>query len=248
VTAPGPASLVRVRTSDQVADHILSLLFAGRLRAGDRVDLDALAAELGVSRVPIREALAQLERDGIVSTPHHRGAFVSAFDAKTVREAFDLYALLSGLTTFRVTRRRDKAVIEALTKLNAGIAGTRDLDRFEELARDFRRVINLAAGGPHLRALLRTFRGLVPAAARFGMPEAMPREREYIAAELDAIRRGAATAAATAAIEHIHYSGQCAIDALVRAGIFASGDPDRRPQPAGELLGLIKSLESVSQP
>lgn len=248
MTAPGPASLVRVRTSDQVADHILSLLFAGRLRAGDRVDLDALAAELGVSRVPIREALAQLERDGIVSTPHHRGAFVSAFDAKTVREAFDLYALLSGLTTFRVTRRRDKAVIEALTKLNAGIAGTRDLDRFEELARDFRRVINLAAGGPHLRALLRTFRGLVPAAARFGMPEAMPREREYIAAELDAIRRGAATAAAGTAIEHVHHSGQCAIDALVRAGIFASGDPDRQPQPAGELLGLIKSLESVSQP
>ena len=248
MTAPAPAGLVRVRTSDQVADHILGLLFAGRLRAGDRVDIDGLAAELGVSRVPIREALAQLERDGIVSTPHHRGAFVSAFDARTVREAFDLYALLSGLTTFRVTRHRDKAVTEALAKLNAAIAATRDLDRFEELARDFRRVINLAAGGPHLRALMRTFRGLVPAAARFGMPEAMPREREYIAAELNAIRRGAATAAATAAIEHIHYSGQCAIDALVRAGIFASGDPDRRPQPAGELLGLIKSLESVSQP
>jgi DNA-binding GntR family transcriptional regulator len=242
VTAPGPAGLIRVRTSDQVADHILGLLFAGRLRAGDRVDLDALAAELGVSRVPIREALAQLERDGIVSTPHHRGAFVAAFDAGTVREAFDLYALLSGLTTFRVSRHRDKAVIEALTKLNADIARARNLDRFEEPARDFRRVINLAAGGPHFRALMRTFRGLVPAAARFGMPEAMPREREYIAAELDAIRRGAATAAATAAIEHIHYSGQCAIDALVRAGIFTSGDPDRQPQPVGELLGLIKSL------
>lgn len=242
MTAPGPHGLVRVRTSDQVADHILGLLFAGRLRAGDRIDLDALAAELGVSRVPIREALAQLERDGIASTPHHRGAFVAAFDARTLREAFELYALLSGLTAYRVARQRDGGVIEALATLNTAIAAATNLDRFEELARDFRRVINLAAGGPHLRALMRTFRGLVPAAARFGMAEAMPREQEYIAAELDAIRRSAPAAAARTAIEHIRYSGQCAIDGLVRAGIFTPGGPDSQSPPARELLLLIQSL------
>jgi DNA-binding GntR family transcriptional regulator len=247
MTSPGPHGLIRVRTSDQVADHILGLLFAGRLRAGDRIDLDSLAAELGVSRVPVREALAQLERDGIASRPHHRGAFVSAFDTGTVQEAFELYALLSGLMTFRVARHRDEQVIEALTKLSHAIARTRDLDRFEQLARDFRRVINLAAGGPHLRALMRTFRGLVPAAARFGMAEAMPREREYVAAELDAIRRGEAAVAAETVIEHIRYSGQCAIDGLVRAGIFPSADPDSQPPesqlPAGELLLLIESSQ-----
>jgi DNA-binding GntR family transcriptional regulator len=242
MTAAGPLGLVRVRTSDQVVDHILGLLFAGRLRAGDRIDLDALAADLGVSRVPIREALAQLERDGIASIPHHRGAFVSAFHAATVREAFELYALLSGLSAARVARRRDQDVVGALTRLQAEIALAHDLDQFEELARDFRRVINLAAGGPHLRALLRTFRGLVPAAARFGMPEAMPGEKEYISAELDAIRRGSAAAAARMAIEHVRYSRQCAINGLVKAGIFAPGDLAAGPQPTAELLQLIKSL------
>jgi DNA-binding GntR family transcriptional regulator len=177
VSAPAATrtpQLVRGRTSDAVVDHILGLLATGALRTGDRIDLDALAETLGVSRVPIREALAQLERDGLVHMPHHRGAFIAAFDAATLREAFELYALLSGLTSSRVAAARDRAVIDQLAELHAAIARTRDVERFEELAGDFRRVINVAAGGPHLRALLRSFRGLVPAVSRLGMKEAMP--------------------------------------------------------------------------
>lgn len=235
------AVLARVPVSDQVADHILGLLFSGELRTGDRIDLDALAASLGVSRIPVREALAQLERDGITRTEHHRGAFVAEFDVGTVREAFELYALLSGLTSARVARRRDPGVVSALAALNDEIAVVTDLDRFEALARDFRRVINLAAGGPHLRALMRSFRGLVPAAARFGMAEAMPGEREYIRAELDAIAGGDAASAAGMAIGHIRHSGQCAINGLVAAGIFASESAvsDEAPD---ELLALIETL------
>jgi DNA-binding GntR family transcriptional regulator len=233
------AGLVRVPVSDQVADHILGLLFSGELRTGDRIDLDALAASLGVSRIPVREALAQLERDGITRTEHHRGAFVADFDAGTVSEAFELYALLSGLTSARVARRRDPGVLQALTTLNDEIALVTDLDRFESLARDFRRVINLAAGGPHLRALMRSFRGLVPAAARFGMAEAMPREREYISAELDAIAAGDAAGAARMAIGHVRHSGQCAIDGLVAAGILAQATSEPVPD---ELLALIQTL------
>jgi DNA-binding GntR family transcriptional regulator len=221
------------------------LLFAGELRAGDRIDLDGLAASLGVSRIPVREALAQLERDGIARTEHHRGAFVADFDAGTVREAFELYALLSGLTSFRVARRRDPGVVAALTALREEIMAVTDLDRFESLAREFRRVINLAAGGPHLRALMRSFRGLVPAAARFGMAEAMPGEREYITAELDAIVGGDCAAAARMAIEHIRHSGQCAISGLMAAGIFTEG-PAGSESPPDELLALIQSLGAGS--
>jgi DNA-binding GntR family transcriptional regulator len=239
------AGLVRVPVSDQVAGHILGLLFAGELRAGDRIDLDGLAASLGVSRIPVREALAQLERDGIARTEHHRGAFVADFDAGTVREAFELYALLSGLTSFRVARRRDPGVVAALTALREEIMAVTDLDRFESLAREFRRVINLAAGGPHLRALMRSFRGLVPAAARFGMAEAMPGEREYITAELDAIVGGDCAAAARMAIEHIRHSGQCAISGLMAAGIFTEG-PAGSESPPDELLALIQSLGAGS--
>jgi len=239
-----PRRRVIVKASDVVVDYILELLLTGKLRVGDRIDLDALASELELSRVPIREALAQLERDGIVTTPHHRGAYVSAFDAGTVREAVELYALLNGLTTTRVAERRDKDVIRALEQLQSTIAATGELAEFETLAREFRRVINVAGSGPHLRALIRTFRGLLPAVSRIGMPRAMEKEKEYIAQELAAIRRGSAAAAARAAVEHIRYSGQCGIEELVRTGVLTAEDQATAPASTAHLLRIISSFEA----
>lgn len=244
MTDSARARLIRTRASEVVVDHILDLLFAGDLREGDRIDLDSLAEVLGVSRVPIREALAQLERDGIVNMPHHRGAFVAAFDAGTIREAFELYALLSGLTSARVAERRDEAVVGALVDLNTAIGAASEVGPFEELAGNFRRVVNLAGGGPHLRALLRTFRGLVPAAARLELGEAMERERGYIAAELEAIRGGSSSDASRIAIEHIRYSGQCAVDGLVRRGVFDAEAEGESPASLDHLVRLIESMRA----
>ena len=64
-----------VKEKDQVVSHILNLVLTGKLRSGDRVDRNEIALGLGVSRVPIQEALVQLEHDGVVSTRYHRGAF-----------------------------------------------------------------------------------------------------------------------------------------------------------------------------
>jgi DNA-binding GntR family transcriptional regulator len=236
-----PRRRLVVKASDVVVDYILELLFTGQLRVGDRVDLDALASTLELSRVPIREALAQLERDGIVTTRHHRGAYVSAFD---VREAVELYALLNGLTVTRVAEQRDKDVIRALEQLQGKIEAAGDLAEFEALEREFRRVINLAGSGPHLRALIRTFRGLLPAISRVGMARAMQKEKEYIAQEVAAIRRGSATAAARIAVEHIRYSGQCGIDELVRTGVLSAADLTAAPASTAHLLRIIKSFEA----
>lgn len=215
--------LQRVKTSEAVAGHILGLLFDGTLRSGDRIDLDDIAAALGVSRVPVREGLMHLERDGLVSLPHYRGAFVAAFDAATIREAFDLYGLLSALTCRRATARGEADVLESLAKLDESLARCEDVDDFERLAREFRRVINVAAGGPHLRALLRSFSGLVPAAARFSIEDAMADERAALRAEYDAVASADPDAAAKATLEHILLTADNAVRALVRRGIL-TGD------------------------
>ncbi|MET7402457.1 GntR family transcriptional regulator, partial [Dactylosporangium sp. NPDC005572] len=181
-------TLERANTSEAVAAHILGRLFDGSLRSGQRIDLDEVAAELGVSRVPVREALIQLERDGLVDRAHYRRAHVGAFGEETVREAFALYGMLSALTNRRVAARRDSAVAEALGKLDEALARCDDPAEFESLAREFRRVVNVAGAGDHLRALLRTFSGLVPAAARFSIDDALPEERAALHAEYVALR------------------------------------------------------------
>jgi DNA-binding GntR family transcriptional regulator len=226
-------TLVRVKTSAAVADHILALLFDGTLRTGDRIDIDGIAATLGVSRVPVREGLMQLERDGLVRLPHYRGAFVAGFDADTVHEAFELYGLLSAVTNRRAAARGDVAVLEALEKLDDALSRCDDVDEFERLAREFRRVVNVSAAGNHLRALLRTFSGLVPAAARFAIEDALPAERTSLRKEYRALRRGDPDAAGRAALDHIHLTATNAVEALRRRGVF----PATATDPAGDRPG-----------
>jgi DNA-binding GntR family transcriptional regulator len=231
-------TLVRVKTGEAVAAHILGLLFDGTLRGGDRVDLDRVAADLGVSRVPVREGLMHLERDGLIHMPHYRGAFVAEFDAGTVREAFELYGMLSALTSSRAAATGDAGVIEELGKLTEALHRCTAVDEFEQLARQFRKVVNLTAAGPHLRALLRSFSGLVPAAARFSIVDAMDDERAALSREYDTLRAADPAAAAEAALAHVRMTAGNAIAALHRRGVFAA--PDSGPSADADLvLGIL---------
>lgn len=216
--------LERANTSEAVAAYVLGQLFEGTLRGGQRLDLDEIAATLGVSRVPVREGLIQLERDGLVERTHYRRAHVAEFDAGTVREAFELYAMLSALTNRRVAAAADPGVLEALGKLDEALAGCDDPDEFERLAREFRRVVNVAGAGNHLRALLRSFSGLVPAAARFSIDDALPQERAALRAEFEALRAGDPDAAGAAALTHLRLTADNAVRALRRRGVFTDTD------------------------
>lgn len=231
--------LARTNTSEAVAAHLLDELFAGRLRGGQRIDLDAIAERLGVSRVPVREALIQLERDGLVERTHYRGARVAEFGAATVREAFQLYGMLSALTNRRVAAAGDPGVLEELRKLDESLSRCTDPRDFELQAREFRRVVNLAGAGSHLRALLRSFNGLVPAAARFSIDEAIDAERAALHAEYEALRSGDVEAAGRAALAHIGLTAHNAVRALVHRKVFADA-PEPDADPWTDVRGILE--------
>ncbi|MGY1814040.1 GntR family transcriptional regulator [Blastococcus sp. SYSU D00820] len=228
--AEARSRLVRVKTSATVAEHVLDLLFAGELRAGDRIDIDALATSLGISRAPVREALVSLERDGVVEIRYHRGAFVADFDADAIAEGFELYGVLSALTSRRAAGRRDPAMLADLAAALADVEDTEDSAEFEERAREFRRVLNVAVAGPRLRAMLRSFEGLVPVASRLSIPTSLDEERRLLREEHDAIVRGDGAAAAAAAAEHVRLLGERAVRALRERGVLGA----REETPAGD--------------
>ncbi|MGB8210431.1 MAG: GntR family transcriptional regulator, partial [Mycobacterium sp.] len=82
-----------VKEKDQVVAHIFNLVLTGKLRTGDRVDRNEIATRLGMSRVPVQEAIVQLEHDGLLSTSYHRGAFIERFDEDTIREHYELHGV-----------------------------------------------------------------------------------------------------------------------------------------------------------
>src|SRR5262249_55944886 len=88
-----PANVMRLSRGDEAAQYIRSLIFDGDLQPGDRVPQDEVAKVLGVSRIPVREALITLEGEGWVSIELNRGAFVNGYDANSVVDHYDLYGM-----------------------------------------------------------------------------------------------------------------------------------------------------------
>jgi DNA-binding GntR family transcriptional regulator len=76
------------------ADRLRAKILRGEYREGKALRQDALATELGVSRIPIREALRQLEVEGLVTFSPHVGAVVSTLSLGEIMELFEMRALL----------------------------------------------------------------------------------------------------------------------------------------------------------
>ncbi|WP_294335941.1 GntR family transcriptional regulator [uncultured Sphingomonas sp.] len=83
-------SLVVRTLSDRLVDVVRDRILAGTVQGNTAIRQDALAAELGVSKIPLREALARLEQEGLVRSQANHGFFVREL---TAEEAEDVYAL-----------------------------------------------------------------------------------------------------------------------------------------------------------
>jgi DNA-binding GntR family transcriptional regulator len=102
-----------------VADELRRGILTGQRKPGDRLVEDRLSAELGVSRVPIREALRQLAAEGLVDVKPRRGASVADFSADVAHDLVEVRAMLEGVNARLAARHRAPAIIAELSKVLA---------------------------------------------------------------------------------------------------------------------------------
>ena len=152
----------RRSVSEEVADHIRQLVFQGELRDGQRVPQREIAARLGVSSVPVREALAALQREGVITIEPNRGAFVNGLDAEVIREQFHIFGRIYGLAARKAAERAEPALVAALSGLAERIAVESDLDALLEASIEFQMRIVDAGGSKRLRALINLLSRIVP--------------------------------------------------------------------------------------
>jgi DNA-binding GntR family transcriptional regulator len=88
------APLAPANLATQVADRIVDAIAAGRLRSGERLIESVLAAELGVSRIPVREALRELASQGLLVSRPHRGIRLIEFDAAWLQQLYEIRVAL----------------------------------------------------------------------------------------------------------------------------------------------------------
>lgn len=108
------ATLQTASKRDQIAELLREAILGGEILPGERIVESRIAKQLGVSQAPIREALALLERQGLVVKVHNRGAFVSRLHGRELRELFTLRSVLDGFSARLAAERATHADIAVL--------------------------------------------------------------------------------------------------------------------------------------
>jgi DNA-binding GntR family transcriptional regulator len=182
--------LVRRSSGNDAALYIRRLIFEGELRPGERVPQDEIAQELGISRIPIREALIALESGGWVTIELHRGAFVTAMDEQAVRDHYELYGMVYGFAAQRALARKPEDLGDRLIELADAINEDDDPEVLQNLVIDFHAAITGAARSPRINVVLRAMSGLVPGNFFELVPSAVDGERRGLSAIAKAMKRG----------------------------------------------------------
>ena len=209
-----------VKEKDLVVTHVVNMVLTGKLRSGDRLDRNEIAHELELSRVPVQEAVVQLEHDGILSTRYHRGAYVERFDESTVREHHELYGVLSGLASGRAAVAADPVVIAELDAEVAQMRSGRDARQFDTHARRFRACVNGEYAGPRLLAAIGSSQTFIPNS--FWQTYAQHRDEllPSYEAELAAIRGRNAEGARAACAQRSEIMARILLAELIRRGVL----------------------------
>lgn len=215
--------LVRTKTSAAVVDYVLEEIFEGRLKSGDRVDLEAVCEALDVSRIPVREAMVILERDGIVSTKYHRGVYVEPFDAESILDDFEIMGLLSGVAVHRLAEKKPPEALAELQRLveELRLADPEDTGGIFGLVQQILTLEHRAGGSRRLRAELRSYTGFLPHALRIGTGRSHQTTIKAHARVLGAIIAGDGEKAARYRLEDFRDSGRGVVLELQRRGVIS---------------------------
>lgn len=136
-------------------DALRDAILEGQLRPGSRLVIDELAADLGISQIPVREALQQLQADGFVVIEPYIGAKVTEVDASLICEVFDLMEALEAISgRAACLRMSEDSLAEMENRLRNMDTLVTDPDRFSQENASLHQFICERAGTPLVSRLM----------------------------------------------------------------------------------------------
>ena len=195
-------------------DRLIAEIRAGKLRPGDRLTETDLAARLGISRTPVREAIRLLEADGLVDHQPRAGARIRRLDHAEVTELYEMRAVLEGTAARFAARAAYDSELADLRAINADFAAARgNPEALYHANRQFHAVLLTAARNRFLLRATEAVQKTLLILGRSTMEEAeradsAAAEHAAILAALEAHDGAAAEAAMRAHIESAHRARQ----------------------------------------
>ncbi len=190
-----------------VYQRLKQAIIEGQLRPGEHLVETKIAARLGVSRVPVREAIRSLERENLVS-PSPKGMVVSSFTRIDIEEVYAVRAVLEALGCRLAAQRitpSDKAELRQILKRSRQAISAKDISALTACDIEFHDILITASGNATLKKTLNQLRDSVrrfraASIALPGRPEEVLQDHVAIA---QAVMAGDAERAETLVYDHI---------------------------------------------
>jgi DNA-binding GntR family transcriptional regulator len=222
--------LPRSRASDSVFDLLREKILGRGFRPGDRLDVRALADQLGVSATPVKDAVTRLAAAGLVEIRPRSGTFVAELAPDAVAETFEIRRALECLAAERVVSRltpallaRFEAIIEAMER---PVASERDRAEHERKNVELHTLLVEASSNRRLAELYCSLNAHLTIARihsrRRPDDTRLDQERREHRAILEALAARDASALVTALDRHIRRAGGALVGDIREARVGAA--------------------------
>jgi DNA-binding GntR family transcriptional regulator len=184
---------------DLVVASLRSAILYGDIKPGQQLKQEDIATQLGISRMPVREALSQLENEGLIKNIPYKGCTVSTFSADDIREIYQIRKLLESYATELATVNMTPADIDKLEAVMAKLKdclAENDIDSYSEWDHQFHDIIFKKSANRRLYQMIKTTWQSFPMYLAYSIPQRIRRSFEEQSRILEAIREGDAGKAA----------------------------------------------------
>jgi DNA-binding GntR family transcriptional regulator len=196
-------------------------IVAGRFGPGKRLDQDEVARILGISRLPVREALIELAQKGYVTAIPRRGAFVIDLTVEDLEDHYEVIGMVIALAAYRAATGLTEAQLLELRHIHDEIVATDDPVVKSDRNISFYQLINRTGSSARLSAIHDFLSGTLPFFMYLSSPKHAATETTYREQMLEALEARDPEAAASVATEHLRECARLTIEEMRARGYWA---------------------------
>jgi DNA-binding GntR family transcriptional regulator len=205
---------------DAAAAYLREQILTGKLPPGTKVDQDEISEALGMSRLPVREALIELAQESLIDAVPRRGAFVARLERADIIDHYRIFGLIAGLAGSRAATSLSDEQLATLRRIHESFVAATDPEDKAYWNHEFHKLINRAGGSRRLVSVLALLSRSLPVRYFEFVPNWAEISASHHARILSALEAHDAHEAQRMLEHHVAESGDLAVEILQEMGYW----------------------------